>query len=600
MYKHLPSLLFLSISLNISAQDFSTDFLESLPSSLKDELTGDSQSSDEVDRLLKLDTSQENNQRILRSLKAQVDDLELRLLDEKGTTNNLPIFGESFFSSLQSTFMPINIPNFSDDYILNVGDSLNISFAGRGSSTSTEIFIERDGSILLPQYGKITIAGLSFRDASSLIRNFVNTKDIGSEAFISLSKLRDIQVILLGWVENPGIYTISAGSNIVGAINVAGGISKNGSYRSVRMTRQGKVQEYDLYDIFVNGDFDISHHLRSGDIIFVNPRGMNISISGGINKSAIYEILEEETLGDLIKFAGGMSPAYKDFNNVIIDRKNLDSSEILEVKNLEFDSFPLQERDSVLVPFYDADPIMQKTVSIEGMVKRPGRYFINDNSTMLDLIEMAGGFKDGAYEFGAALFRQQAIDIENIFSQKEYTETINYLVSQLGNPGSLVSAQAVDLIKEELKSTISTGRVIVDVNINKLRSMPEKNIKLSDGDRIVIPELNNIVYMVGEFNNPTSHTYDPNKSISDYIRDSGKLKETAEGLILVIDPDGTSRILQRNWFLVGKNNMPLYPGSIIYAPRDIANLSGIRYASAVAPILSSLAISLASLNSINN
>ena len=113
MYKHLPSLLFLSISLNISAQDFSTDFLESLPSSLKDELTGDSQSSDEVDRLLKLDTSQENNQRILRSLKAQVDDLELRLLDEKGTTNNLPIFGESFFSSLQSTFMPINIPNFT-------------------------------------------------------------------------------------------------------------------------------------------------------------------------------------------------------------------------------------------------------------------------------------------------------------------------------------------------------------------------------------------------------------------------------------------------------------------------------------------------------
>jgi hypothetical protein len=49
-----------------------------------------------------------------------------------------------------------------------------------------------------------------------------------------------------------------------------------------------------------------------------------------------------------------------------------------------------------------------------------------------------------------------------------------------------------------------------------------------------------------------------------------------------------------------KKNIDLYPGSIIYAPRDIGKLSGITYAAAVSPILSSLALSLASLNSISN
>ena len=69
--------------------------------------------------------------------------------------------------------------------------------------------------------------------------------------------------------------------------------------------------------------------------------------------------------------------------------------------------------------------------------------------------------------------------------------------------------------------------------------------------------------------------------------------------MLVIDPDGQTNIYNANRWAFA-SSFALYPGSIIYASRDIGELNGVVYASAVAPILSSVALSLASLNAINN
>lgn len=593
-------LLLLLISQNVFSQEMSSDFLDSLPESIRGQISeNNTPNSDEVEKLFELDTSQENNKRILRDLKSKLDELEGLISEDLEEVDKLEIFGSNFFSSVQSTFMPINLPNFSNDYILNVGDSLNLVYT-TGLSRKTEVFVQRDGSVLLPEYGKVIIAGMSFGDAAELIKNFVQTKDISQEVFVSLSELRDIQVVLLGWVNNPGIYTLSAGSNVIGAINVAGGISNNGSYRSIELKRGKNTTLIDLYDIFVYGKFDLTQHLTSGDVIFVGPRNMNVSISGGVNNSAIYEVLPDENLSNVINFAGGFSNSYKNFDHILVDRKAINYNSIIKIDTSNINSFALEERDSVLVPFYDAQPVKQKTISIEGMVNRPGEYFINEQTTLLDVLTMAGGYKDGAYEYGAAIFRKQVKEVENTFSQKEYNATVNYLISNLGNPNSVIPPQTLDILREELNTKIYSGRIVTEFNINELTNNPAANISLEDGDTIVVPQMNNTVYMVGEFNNPSNHIYDPSKSATDYIRESGNLKSTAEGLILVIDPDGRSRVLEKKWFLVSSNNVPIYPGSILYAPRDIANLTGIRYASVVAPIVSSLAISLASLNSINN
>ena len=44
----------------------------------------------------------------------------------------------------------------------------------------------------------------------------------------------------------------------------------------------------------------------------------------------------------------------------------------------------------------------------------------------------------------------------------------------------------------------------------------------------------------------------------------------------------------------------IYPGSVIYIPRHVGKIEGIALYATLAPIFSSLALSIASLNSINN
>jgi protein involved in polysaccharide export with SLBB domain len=104
--------------------------------------------------------------------------------------------------------------------------------------------------------------------------------------------------------------------------------------------------------------------------------------------------------------------------------------------------------------------------------------------------------------------------------------------------------------------------------------------------------------LFGDFRNPSNLAYDPALKVKDYLKLVGGVKDTAFDEIIVIDPDGKSHVYLSGIF--SRSNVEIYPGSIIYAPRNIGKLSGVQYAASVSPILSSLAISLASLNSIKD
>ena len=124
---------------------------------------------------------------------------------------------------------------------------------------------------------------------------------------------------MLGGIESPGIYTISGGSSILSALNVAGGIADNGSFRKIELRRGGNViHTVDLYDIFIFGKFDSTFTLRSGDSIFVSPSSLNIPVSGGVNNSAIYEALPNQTIAEMINFAGGFSENNKKSQTIVV------------------------------------------------------------------------------------------------------------------------------------------------------------------------------------------------------------------------------------------------------------------------------------------
>ena len=609
--KFLLSLFVLTISSSLYSQssDFDEDFLNSLPEEVQDELASENEEAKPLEKLLNSKTSVLKNKEALKIIKQQISALENQMAEgpESNSNNSINRFGESFFSSTQSTFMPINVPNLDGDYILGVGDKLSLNIVGNNPSFYDSIMIDRDGSISLEEYGKVYLAGKNFLQAEKIVQNFIQNRLIGGEVYLSLKELRDIQVIILGGVVNPGIYTISGGSNPLHALNVSGGISDNGSYRSIRISRANQVVErLDLYDTLVFGNTKLfDFNLRSGDTIFIEPIEFSVPISGGVNTPGIFDIIFGESIEDLLNFSGGFNQNSFNLQTVVLERDNDNSSEIMEIKKDKLQSIILQPRDSIVVPEYAKELIPSRTVTISGAVSRPGKYSIDDDETLLDLINRVGGYKKNAYEYGGIFYRKSIEDISSTFGKRIYSDTINFLVSNLGQGSGGSNSQPLtgDFLKiliEEFQSSDSIKRIITEFDIEKLKSNSLVNIRLEDKDVIEIPEVPQHVFLFGDFNQQVILPYNPSYQISDYISLAAGKKSSATEHIILIDPNGLSYYYERSRFGLFKDNPDIYPGSIIYLPRELGKVEGIMFAAAVAPILSSLTLSLASINAIQS
>jgi protein involved in polysaccharide export with SLBB domain len=577
--------------------------LDSLPEGLRDQVEAQSEKSEEeqeLEALFRADTSIYNNKRILENIKSQVKDLEEKVLYDENTKKELERFGEDFFSSIQSSFMPINVPNLNSDYILDVGDELSVLLTGI-KNQELELFVQRDGSLVIPEFGKVSVAGNTLANAAKIIKLFIEGSEIGTSAFVTLKKIRDVQILLLGGVNSPGVYTISGGSNALFALNAAGGISERGSFRKIDHRRNGEIiQSIDLYDIFVFGKYDVKHQVRSGDVIFVHPPQIQIPISGGIYNPSVYEMKQSQSLNDLVTYAGGFKEGFYGFDSISVKRTSIDKASTIDISINDIAEFKLMHRDIVNVPFYDNEFSKIKSVTVEGMVNKPGKYFIDDGETLSSVVKRAGGYKEKAYIFGGMLLREDALEKEQLYAEVVYSDTINFLVSSIAKPGISFDSSAVQLLIEELKSQKFTGRVITEFDLDQLSENYSEDMILQNNDQIIIPQIQKVVYLFGDLNAPTILNYQPDFRMKDYIKLAGGIKESATQDILVINPNGISQQINGSFSIFNKNQTDIYPGSIIYVPRDIGQLSGIHYASTVAPVLSSLAISLASLNSINN
>ena len=103
--------------------------------------------------------------------------------------------------------MPINEPNPDSSYTLDNGDVLNIQLIGQINTENTFI-VNGNGSVNLPEVGQINVAGLTLDEASSIIKAKVNSVLIGTDAYINLSEIRDVNVLISGNAKNPGVYTL--------------------------------------------------------------------------------------------------------------------------------------------------------------------------------------------------------------------------------------------------------------------------------------------------------------------------------------------------------------------------------------------------------
>lgn len=598
-------IIFITMSgLVFSQENIDEDFLMSLPSEIRNdfikEMGENAQVEDQV--FNPPNTAIRTLGANLQQIKIDLRNIEEELASKKGTdTKEITRFGTNFFNTFQSTFSPINEPNVSPDYVVDFGDTINIQLIGSSTETLSEV-VRADGAVLVPDVGRIVVAGLPLARVDDLIRSKVSERLLGTDAFTTLAHIREINVLVVGSVNNPGIYRLNGASNPLSVLNAAGGISDGGSFRNISHKRAGKVlRTIDLYEILIKGDLAFGFSLRSGDSIVVNPKGKEVSISGGIANPAIYELLEKEGLQEALNYAGNLLQGAS--NEIKIERSgDKGSKQKYKVTLPSSRNFALQNGDDIKVNNYTpiSNPI--HTVELTGEVNNPGIYTVEEGSTLSSLIKQAGGYKNGAYEYGGVLIRESAKRVEKMINERIYNDMIKFIATS-ADAKEIVSGGSgtLPLILSEFKNAEPVGRVTAEFDLDRLATNKSLDTLLHDNDKIHIPTFSQEIFVLGEVLTPGARLYQNDLSASDYIEQSGGLGLYGDKeRIVVISPNGDSYLWTGGVFALSRSKFDLIPGSVIYVPREIGKLSGLNYAATIAPIFSSLAISLASLNSIND
>lgn len=559
------------------SQELDEDFLASLPDSVRKDVEE------------KINTKKELEKPTYRRASTFVD--------KSKDSQTSSLFGTNFFDVMQTSFMPINEPNFDSSYILDFGDVLEIQLIGQKDLIETYP-IARDGSINLPDVGKLNLSGLSLNDASNLIKAKVNNSYIGTESFISLKNVRDINILIVGNAYNPGIYTLNGNSNMLHALSMAGGINNIGSYRNISLVRSGKVIDtLDLYEVLVYGKYNFSNGLRSGDSIVVNSLGKVISFESGVMRPSMYEMKEGETFADILEFANGFSKN-NDFSNIVVKRVAAGISEVINLSLDDLYSFEFSDNDSIFIREYKID-----TILVEGSVMNPGTYKVNRGTTLSELIKSAGGYESSAYPFGGYLENKKALEINKVSKERLYDAFITNIITN-GMSSSSQDTNSGQLLLQ-LKESKSTGRIIAEFDLNIIKNDPSEDTILEDGDRLLIPQMTQQVFIQGEVGNTGAIRYVPNETIDYYVNKSGGyLKSADQDNIFIIHPNGETENLNTNTrlsFIMSDSDKKLiYPGSIIFIPQKTNFASSLQVASVWAPIISSLALSMTSLSVLNN
>lgn len=302
------------------------------------------------------------------------------------------IYGHSFFTGKTlDVFRTTDGAQAPDTYILGEGDEVHISIFG---SSQTEIHqrISPDGSIQPAGSSKIFLKGLTLAQGRSAIR----TKLAQHYSFrpdqiaVTISTARTLTVNIYGEVGVQGGFTISALNTVFNALVAAGGPTALGSVRNIQLSRAGKTRRLDLYEYMKNPSDGSYYDLLNNDVLFVPIAQKIVSIEGAVRRPMRYELIDGETLVDLIGYAGGLTEtAY--LENMQIERFHNGEPQLLEYNlgNILSGAQTVHLVSGDIVRIKESNAPLEDFVNISGEVYYTGRFNLAQNRSLTALLENA-------------------------------------------------------------------------------------------------------------------------------------------------------------------------------------------------------------------
>lgn len=477
-------------------------------------------------------------------------------------------FGANLLVPSAHDFMAPATTAIPPDYAINVGDVIAVAMTGSVEG-SAEFTVDREGRIFLPHVGAVQLAGVHYRDLKERVAAAIGTQFRGFDATVSIRHLHGIRVYVTGFAQTPGVYTVSSLSTLLNAVLAAGGPNAGGSFRSVKLYRNGQeLRDFDLYDVLRRGSREGDAVLQNEDVLFIPPVGPQVAAIGSINEEAIYEIRPGETLEQVLAMAGGPSQLADDGRGVLyrlsdrdtVGSRTLDRAALVATPAVGGDILQIVNKGALVRPVERQSVL----VRLEGEVNHPGNYFVAPGTPLARVLDMAGGLTPKAFAYGTRLTRlsvreQQRENYQTALDQME-TSLVSSALAAAGDKQAQVAA--VHTLVQRLRQTEPDGRLVLNLPVGA-QGLPG-DMTLENNDHILIPARIDTVGVFGAVYRPASFSLhgEPPQTVREFIGRAGGAQRLADrGGIFVVRANGD--VLSRR---KGVLHAQVQPGDVIFVP----------------------------------
>lgn len=364
-----------------------------------------------------------------RIITETLQELQTELDNEKKEAELNKIYGHSVFQdNLLEIYRLTEGSNASENYVLGPNDVVRVTIFGE-SQIDLALEINDAGYIQPNDMPQVYLGGVTLAEAKRILRQRFNPyfKFRQDQFVVTVQETRPISVSVLGEAVKPGTYYLSAMNSAFNLLSVAGGPSEIGTVRQIQHIRAGNTTTLDVYELMKNPSAEYKFNLMNNDVINVPVAQTIVRVEGAVRRPMRYEMLETESLIDLIEHAGGLSAnAYPDFVQI----RRYDRGEVVL---LEFNLSKVISGEEV-VPLRPGDLVVVRSsrnnfynkVSVSGSVNYPGEFGYKEDMKVSDALALAGGLLPNSFERGY-------IERRNIAD----TTAANYIPLNFGTQTSL-------------------------------------------------------------------------------------------------------------------------------------------------------------------
>ena len=445
-------------------------------------------------------------------------------------------------NEINSTHIPtINVQALDetinpDTYIVGPGDQFYFSMITSNGINNQKLVVSPLGDIIIPIVGKIKVDEMILTDVFNTIKSKCKEKIQNSSIDITLSKVKDFKISVLGPSGIPsGHYIVNSITRLLDVYKFISSKATDSlmshpkiSSRNIVIESNGDFEKYDLLSYNYNGDKQNNPYIKHGDIIRLSYPNDYFNIYGAVKIPGKYEYRQDENLKDFINICGGYE-VNADKNSIEITRYIDDTQkEIIYLSNDDLTSFEIRPNDEILVK-PNKDYKRSSSIRIYGEVKNPGIYTIDvkQNTTIKDIIIRSGGYSSKA--------DTSKIILSNATIDKLGDQELERILALSPENRSNTDQSYVRARARSKKGGFSNSNFSVENN-------ELSNYKVFDNDVIFIPSKYDFVEVIGAIRNPGRYPYSTSNNIKDYIGIAGGITKNATKKYYIIESSTGDRI----------------------------------------------------------